>query len=87
MSLDDEGGECMYVYPRLMRFGGGRVWFKGISVNKGVVDILLTLYNDLLSSDSKKKGPEGGILLLGLRKVVLFVNQSVCDEVVLFSLE
>ena len=86
MSLDDEGGECMYVYPRLMRFGGGIVWVKGILVNTGVVDVLLTLYNDVLSSDSNKKGPEGGILLLGLRKGVLVLNQSFCVEVVLSSL-
>jgi len=86
MSLDDEGGECMCVYPRLIRFGGGRVCFKGISVNTGVVDVLLTLYKDLLSSDSNRKGPEGGILLLGLRKGVLVLNQSFCVEVVLSSL-
>ena len=55
-------------------------------MNTGVVDVLLTLYNDLLSSDSNRKGPEGGILLLGLRKGVLVVNQSFCDEVVFSSL-
>ena len=60
----------MNVYPSfitlLMRFGGGIAGFIGISVNTGVVDVLLTLYNDWLSSDSNKKGLEGGILLLGL---------------------
>ena len=78
MNLDDEGGECMNVYilpfevvrtsfiALVMRFGGGIVGFKRISVNTGAVDVLLTLYKDWLSSDSNKRGPEGGILLLGL---------------------
>ena len=58
MNLDSEGGEWINVYllpfevvrtsfiVLLMRFGGGMMGFKGISVNTGVVDILLTLYND-----------------------------------------
>ena len=86
MSLDDEGGEWMYVYPCLIRFGGEIGCCIGISVNTGVVDVLLTLYKDLLSSDSNRKGPEGGILLIGLRKGVLVLNQSFCVEVVLSSL-
>ena len=55
MNLDGEGGEWMnvYLFPfevvrtsfivLLMRFGGGMVGFKGISVKTGVVDVLLTL--------------------------------------------
>ena len=86
MSLDDEGGECIYVYPRLIRFGGERGCCIGISVNTGVVDVLLTLYKDLLSSDSNRKGSEGGILLIGLRKGVRVLNQSFCVEVVFSSL-
>ena len=87
MGLDDEGGEWMYVYPCLIHFGGEMGCCIGISVNTGVVDVLLTLYKDFLSSDCSRKGPEGGILFQGLRKGVLVLNQSFCVEVVFSSLE